>query len=94
MNIHEMRAELRKLGARSLLRMAMNQKEAQCVLLGFCPFYIKYRDVGFCISELLGHSCQVERLRKLEEHPPLQADEMYNVTLPFFPCDDKSKSVT
>ncbi len=81
MNIDKMRAELRRSGARSLLRMAINQKEARCILVGLCPFYLKYQGVGFCISELMGHSCQAEKFRKLEEERPLQVDEMPNLTL-------------
>jgi len=90
MNIDKMRAELRRSGVCSLLRMAINQKEAQCILVGLCPYYFKYQGVGFCISELLGHSCQVEKLRKLEEEPPLHVDETLNLKFTFLPFDDKN----
>ncbi len=80
MSIEKLRAELRRSGARSLLRMAMNQKEAQCILTGFCRYYFKHQGIGFCISELLGHSCRVEKSR-LEELSPPQVDETLNQTL-------------
>ncbi len=80
MDIERIRAELRRLGACSLLKMAMNQKEAQCILTGLCRYYFRHQGVGFCISELLGHSCRVEKSR-LEELSPPQVDEALNQTL-------------
>ena len=84
MNIDKVRSDLRRSGARSLLRMAMNQKEAQCILTGLCRYYFKHQGVGFCISELLGHSCRVEKSR-LEELSPPQADETPTLTLTLLP---------
>ena len=58
------KSELKKLGAVTLLKMAFNQKEKRCVLNGLCPFYLNYKDYGFCVSEILGEGCQEEKLRE------------------------------
>ncbi len=55
------RSELKQLKRVSLLRLAFNQKEGDCALSGPCPFYMTYRGYGFCVSELLGQSCQAEK---------------------------------
>jgi hypothetical protein len=62
----ESRAELRRLGAADLLKMASNQKEHNCVLNpnGPCQFYFKYKGFGFCVSELSGQGCQAEKARQ------------------------------
>ncbi len=91
MNIERIRAELRRLGACSLLKMAMNQKEAQCILTGLCRYYFRHQGVGFCISELLGHGCRVEKSRSEELSPP-QVDETLNQTLTMLPFRESTQS--
>jgi len=59
--ILEFRAELRRLGRVTLLKMAFSQREKHCVLRGLCPFYIDYKGYGFCVSEILGEGCQEEK---------------------------------
>jgi len=59
----KLKAELRKMTKGHLLRMVLNQKERKCVLGGVCPFLLEYRRVLFCVSEILGQGCQVERQR-------------------------------
>ena len=62
----ESRAELRRLRPADLLKMASNQKGHHCVLNpnGSCEFYFKYKGFGFCVSELSGQGCQVEKARQ------------------------------
>jgi hypothetical protein len=91
MNIEKIRAELRRLGTCNLLRMAMNQKEAQCILTGLCRYYFRHQGVGFCISELLGHGCRVEKSR-LEELSPPQVDETLNQTLTLLSSREPTQS--
>ena len=48
--------------------MASNQKIRNCIIGGkSCPFYIYYKNFNFCVSEIIGEGCQIERLDKLEE---------------------------
>ena len=61
--IFQFKAELRKMKRGDLLRMSLNQKERKCLLGGVCPFLFEYRRVLFCISEILGQGCQMERQR-------------------------------
>ncbi len=64
-DILKFRSELKQLKRVSLLRLAFNQKEGDCALTGPCPFYLTYRGYGFCVSELLGESCQAEKLAEI-----------------------------
>ena len=41
--------------------MVLDQKERRCVLGGVCPFLFEYQHILFCVSEILGQGCQVER---------------------------------
>ncbi len=59
----KLEAELRRLGERDLLRMVLNQKQSKCVLSGVCRFLLEQRHILFCVSEILGQGCQVERQR-------------------------------
>jgi hypothetical protein len=49
----------------NLLKMAFCQKEKKCVLGGVCPFLLEYQCMLFCVSEILGQGCQVEKSRLL-----------------------------
>jgi hypothetical protein len=60
--IFQLKAELRKMTKRNLLRMVLNQKERKCLLGGICPFLLEYQRILFCVSEILGQGCQMERL--------------------------------
>jgi hypothetical protein len=75
------KAELKKLGAVTLLKMAFNQKEKRCVLSGLCPFYLNYKDYGFCVSEILGEGCQDEKLRELCPDKEVQSENQSSDTL-------------
>ena len=61
--VFKLKAELRKMTKGDLLRMVLSQKERKCVLGGVCPFLFEYRRILFCVSEILGQGCQVERQR-------------------------------
>lgn len=60
--IFQFKSELRKMRRGDLLRMSLNQKERKCLLGGICPFLLEYRRSLFCISEILGQGCQIEKL--------------------------------
>jgi hypothetical protein len=60
------KAELRKITKGNLLEMALSQREKDCLLGEVCPFLLEYPRVLFCVSEILGQRCQVERQRLQE----------------------------
>jgi hypothetical protein len=49
--------------------------ERKCVLAGVCAFLFEYRHTRFCVSEILGQGCQMERFAGVEclPHSHLQA---------------------
>jgi hypothetical protein len=59
------RNQLRRMAKVNLLKMALCQKEKNCVLGGACPFLLEYQCILFCVSEILGQGCQIEKLRLL-----------------------------
>ncbi len=67
MDFYLVRTEVRRLGKKKLFKMLMNQKESRCLLSGLCSFRFEYKGFTFCISEVLGEGCELEKLKKLEE---------------------------
>jgi len=65
--LFQARAELRQMATANLLKMAFCQKEKRCLLGGVCPFLLEYQGILFCVSEILGQGCQIEKLRLLSE---------------------------
>jgi hypothetical protein len=68
MDIFRIRTELTKMDRKELFKLVFNQKISKCLIGGrTCGFYLAYKEFSFCVSEILGQSCQLEKLRKLEE---------------------------
>ncbi len=68
MNVYEVRSELRRMNKGDLFKLVSNQRILRCLLGGgACGFFLHYKGINFCISEILGQSCRVERLANLEE---------------------------
>jgi len=65
----EIRSELLRLKPGHLLTLLMTQGMERCVLKGNseCPFFLKHKKYGFCVSELLRYGCQEGK----EESDPL-----------------------
>ena len=86
--IFQVRAELRRMAKANLLKMAFRQKEKKCVLGGACPFLLEYQCILFCVSEILGQGCQIEKLRLLSEEKARNEDETIEkgVKLSAGPC--------
>ncbi len=61
--VSKLRAELRRIRKGDVLRMVLNQKEKKCLLGGVCPFLLECQRILFCVSEILGKGCQIERQR-------------------------------
>lgn len=86
--IFRARAELRRMAKANLLKMALCQKEKNCVLGGVCPFLLEYQCILFCVSEILGQGCQIEKLRLLSDKNGQTEDESSRkaVKLAIGPC--------
>jgi hypothetical protein len=71
MDALKIRTELRRMGRRDLLKLVARQKISNCLLGGTsCRFHLRYKEFTFCSSEIMGDSCQIERLKNLEEACP------------------------
>jgi hypothetical protein len=68
MEFHEARNKLRRMGKADLLELASNQGGiSRCAIGGeACGLYFRYEGLGFCVSEILGQGCQVQRTKTLE----------------------------
>jgi hypothetical protein len=70
-----MKSELRRMAKKDLLRMVFSQPEKNCILGGPCPFLLKYQEIRFCVSEILGQKCQMEKLRPIPEDEEENGEE-------------------
>jgi len=67
MDVFQIRNELRKMNRKYLLRLASTQRISKCVIGGqACGLYLSYKGFRFCVSEIMGEGCQVEKSAKLE----------------------------
>jgi len=68
MDFYEARRELRRMSRGGLFKLASSLRISRCLISGgACSFYLRYKGFNFCISEILGQGCQVERVEKLED---------------------------
>ena len=68
MDVYQARNELRRMSRRYLLSLASTQRVSKCFLGGrACCLHLHYQGFNFCISEIMGEGCQVERSGKGEE---------------------------
>jgi len=87
MNFHLVRTELNRLKKKNLFNILMNQKESRCLLSGLCSFRFEYKGYTFCISEVLGKGCELEKLRKLEQEAcGSEEGPQESVEPPLFDC--------
>jgi hypothetical protein len=63
--------------------MVMRQRKSRCQLNGFCPLHFRYEGYTFCVSEVLGKGCEVQKLEKLEKEIYQSKEEFHNVLLLF-----------
>ncbi len=78
---------MRKLKSKKLFEVAMNQKEHKCILKGFCCFHFRYEGYAFCLSEVLGKGCEVQKLENLGKEI-CESEEELNPSLPLFKFKD------
>ena len=63
--------ELKRMKRGDLFKLVMDQKLSNCLVGGtVCGYSLHYKGVRFCISELLGKGCLVERLGQWEKFYP------------------------
>ena len=68
MDVYEARGELLRMRRADLFKLTSSQKISRCQISGDpCCFYLCYRGFSFCVSEILGQSCQVERAEKADK---------------------------
>jgi len=90
MDIQSIREKLRKLKCKHLCEMVMRQRKSRCLLNGYCPLHFRYEGYTFCVSEVLGKGCEVQKLEKLEKEI-CQRNEEFDTLLPLFPFDPQQK---
>jgi hypothetical protein len=86
--IFQARSTLRRMAKANLLKMAFCQKEKKCALGGACPFLLEFQCILFCVSEILGQGCQIEKLGLLSDENAKSGEESprETVQLAVGPC--------
>jgi hypothetical protein len=68
MDVYKARYELRNMGKRHLFRLVSAQRISGCLIGGqVCGLYLHYKGFNFCVSEIMGEGCQLEKSAKLEK---------------------------
>jgi hypothetical protein len=68
MNVHQTRNELRRMRRKYLLKLALTQRISKCLMGGrACGLYLPYKGFHFCVSEIMGQGCLVQKLANLQE---------------------------
>jgi hypothetical protein len=68
MDFYQARNELRRMSRRHLLSLASTKRVSKCFLgARACCLHLYHQGFNFCISEIMGEGCQVERSAKVEE---------------------------
>jgi hypothetical protein len=71
MDILEAKRELQRMRTGNLIEMAMDQKLSKCLVGGrTCGYSLLYKGIRFCVSEVLGKGCLLERLGEWEKFFP------------------------
>jgi hypothetical protein len=71
LEILETKFELKRMKRGDLFKLVMDQKLSNCLVGGkVCGYSLHYKGVRFCVSELLGKGCLVERLGQWEKFYP------------------------
>jgi len=71
MDILEGRGELKRMNRGNLFTLLTNQRISNCVIgAKACGFSLQYQKIHFCVSEIMGNGCPVERLEQSEKVYP------------------------
>jgi hypothetical protein len=67
MDVYKTRYELRNAGKRHLFRLVFAQKISECLIGGqVCGLYLHYKGFNFCVSEIMGEGCELEKSVQLQ----------------------------
>jgi hypothetical protein len=62
MDILNTRSELQRMNRGNLFKLTMDQRLSKCLVGGItCGLTLQYKGIRFCLSELLGKGCLVEK---------------------------------
>lgn len=68
MDILKTKGELQRMSRGDLFKLVMDQRLSKCLVGGTtCGFYLQYKGTRFCVSELLGKGCLIERLGQWDQ---------------------------
>jgi hypothetical protein len=68
MDVYKARCELRNMVKRHLFRLVSAQRISGCLIGGqVCGLYFHYQGFNFCVSEIMGKGCDLEKSAKLKE---------------------------
>ncbi len=82
MDVYQARNELQRMGRRYLLGLVSTQRISKCFISRRpCCLHLHYQGLNFCISEIMGEGCQVEKSAKLKELYPDQDEISYSLPL-------------
>jgi hypothetical protein len=88
MDALKIRRELQRKDRKELFKILVNQRISKCLIGGVpCSFYLHYKELSFCVSEILGQGCQLEKIERLEE--VRQGRVEMSFPLPFIQKPDK-----
>ena len=83
MDILEKRSELKRMSRGSVFTLVANQKISECLIgARACSYSLYHQGIHFCVSELMGKGCFVERLEQWEQLYP--ENEGINGSFPLF----------
>ncbi len=81
-DVYQARNELQRMGRRYLLGLASTQRISKCLISGRpCCLHLHYQGLNFCISEIMGEGCQVEKSAKTEQPYPGRDEISYSLSL-------------
>jgi len=80
----EAKCELQKMRGGDLFRIVMDQKLSKCLVGGMtCGYSLLYKGMKFCVSEVKGKGCLIERLRQWEKfYPEKGGSNDFSILLP------------
>jgi hypothetical protein len=65
-DFYKARSELRRMSRQGLLTLVSAQRISGCLIGGrACGLCLRYKGFNFCVSEIMGEGCQVEKSAKL-----------------------------
>ena len=68
MDVNAARDELRRMSKRNLFKLLSKERILRCIVGDqACGFFLHYKGFNFCVSEIFGQGCQVERSENLED---------------------------